>query len=128
VGVAAAAVVVAIAIRARPVTTDRHVAQERAATSNAALVVAVSPIGATVRRADLRFVWRRDDQSTGYRVTVDNASGVPVWQHDVADTSAAPPASLRLDAGARYFWHVDALRADGTTIKSAAPAFQIRPE
>jgi hypothetical protein len=32
-----------------------------------------------------------------------------------------------LQAGARYFWFVDELRADGTSVSSQASGFSIRP-
>jgi hypothetical protein len=125
-GLAAAAVIVAIVLR--PTTRlDRGAPAERASINAGARMTIVFPTG-VVARSELRFVWRHDDRSSGYRVILTDSAGAPTWTEDVVDTSAAPPASVRLKPGARYFWRVEALHADGSATKSDVTPFRIRPE
>jgi hypothetical protein len=126
--VAAAVVVIAIGIRARPSLREQSPAQERAPANSADRLTIVMPtVGAIVPRSELRFVWRRDAGSTGYRVIVTDASGAPAWSKDLADTSVALSIDSPLKPGARYFWRVEALHADGGVAQSTSTAFQVAP-
>jgi len=91
-------------------------------------VVILSPLAnAAIGRADLRFVWRADERSAGYRVFVKDSTGTTLWTTEVAGTAVAPPLTVTLRVGTKYFWRVDALRKDGTVGQSAETAFEIAP-
>jgi hypothetical protein len=85
------------------------------------------PDGATIRRKEVAFTWRSQPGDPLYRVTVTTSGGEAVWTRDTPDTTAAPPDSLRLVPGARYFWYVDALDAAGTSITSGPRTVRIAP-
>jgi hypothetical protein len=120
--------VIAIAVRPRASSDDSAMSRERAPADSRSSIATVLPTNdARVARADLRFVWRLESRSTGYHVTVIDANGARVWEADVADTSVAPPPTARLRTGARYYWRVETVRADGTTAQSSTPAFQLTP-
>jgi hypothetical protein len=89
----------------------------------------ISPSGnLTLTRRDLRLVWRRDVEAVGYRVVITDSAGAPAWTSaDVTDTSVVPPSTAALNPGARYFWRVDVLHADGSTAQSAMTGFRIAP-
>ena len=80
----------------------------------------------TVGREELHFVWRHDDGAT-YHVFVADAAGAPLFDLITRDTSVTPPRSVVLLPGVRYYWYVDALRANGTSLSSGPNAFSIRP-
>jgi hypothetical protein len=126
-GLAAAAVIVAIVLRPTSARIDRGASVERASVSAGSRMTIVSPTG-LVTKSGLRFVWRRDDRSSGYRVILTDSVGAPAWTEDVVDTSAALPVTIRLTPGARYFWRVEALHADGSATQSDETPFRIRPE
>ena len=129
VGLAAAAVIIAMVLRPTTNRVDRGTPLERTQTNAGSRITAVAPLtDRAVARSDLRFVWNRDDRSSGYRVIVTDAAGSPIWTDDVADTSAAPPSTVRFDAGTRYFWRVEALHADGSVAQSAETPFRISRE
>jgi hypothetical protein len=128
-GLAAAAVIIAVVLRPSALRNDHGAALERASINAGSRMTTVSPTAdRVVARTELRFVWRRDDRSSGYRVIVTDSIGAPVWTEDVVDTSAAPPVSARLIPGTRYFWRVEALHADGSATQSDETPFRVRPE
>jgi anti-sigma factor RsiW len=89
------------------------------------LVVHAPPEAGAVARRELRFTWA--DHGTGsYRITVTAEDGRLVWSQTLADTTIAPPAALELDAGQRYFWYVDAIRA-GVIARTGAHSFLVTP-
>ena len=126
--IAAAFLIVAVL---RPVTRTGvpSAAHERAPALAPTGALSISPPGdATIARRDLRLVWRRDLEAIGYRVVVTDSAGAPAWNSaDVTDTSIVPPTSAPLNPGARYFWRVDVLHADGSTAQSATTGFRIAP-
>lgn len=126
-GLAAAAVIVAIVLQPTAARIDRGASVERASVNAGSRMTVVSPTG-LVTTSDLRFVWRRDDRSSGYRVILTDSIGAPIWTEDVVDTSAVPPVPIHLKPGARYFWRVEALHADGSATQSDETPFRIRPE
>lgn len=124
--IAAAVVIVAVLRPGQPRATP-DVSRERA-TSPATSLPAAGSSERTVTRQAVRLAWQRDAAAVGYRVIVTDSAGAPVWRSDdLTDTAVAPPPSVRLEPGARYFWRVDALHADGSTAQSTTAGFRITP-
>ena len=69
------------------------------------------------------FTWRSSGADASYSLSVQDTAGAVVWTKTVSDTSAALPATVKLEPGARYFWSVDARLADGSTSRSGAHSF-----
>jgi anti-sigma factor RsiW len=126
--IAAAILIVAVL---RPITRNGvpSPARERATTLTPSGALSLSPAGdATIARRDLQLVWRRDLEAVGYRIVITDSAGAPAWNSaDVTDTSVVPPTTAPLNPGARYFWRVDVLHADGSTAQSATRGFRIAP-
>lgn len=89
------------------------------------LPVVAPPQDALVPRDELRFVWA--DLGTGsYRITLMAEDGATVWSASVADTTAVPPEAIELDAGARFFWWIDAI-SGGVVARSDPHSFIAAP-
>ena len=128
-GLAAAALMIAVVLRPTGNRIDRGSTRERTSVDASVRITPVFPApDGAVARSDLRFVWRRDDRSSGYRVIITDSAGAPVWREDTADTSSSAPLTLPLHAGARYFWRVETLHMDGSVAQSVETPFRIRPE
>lgn len=129
VGSIAAAVLIVAVLRPGSRSGVPRAAHERAPGLAPTGQLAISPSGSsTIPRGDLRLVWRRDLEAVGYRVVITDSAGAPTWTSvDVADTSVVPPTTAPLNPGARYFWRVDVLHADGSTAQSATTGFRIAP-
>jgi hypothetical protein len=122
VGLATAAGLVGVVLTAPRWRAPRNISEERAPASASAIAVVAPPRG-TLRRSDLRFVWRSTG-SVSYRVSVTDASGGLVWRQDVRDTSFVPPADT-LKPGVSYFWRVEALLSDGRVVESTLHSFTV---
>jgi hypothetical protein len=126
VGVAAAAVLIALAVRPTLNRDERGSSRERTSSAETNRITILRPApDAGVPRSMLDFAWRADERSTGYRVILTNDKGEPVWTADVDSTRITPPDSVILGVGARYFWRVETLHADGSTAQSPTTAFHI---
>ena len=66
----------------------------------------IFPIGAVASAASLQ--WARVAGADRYRVTLYDAAGVPLFEAQTPDTSAALPDSLALTRGRSYLWQVEA--------------------
>lgn len=129
VGVAAAAVVIALLARPNLNRDERGSSRERASAAERNRIAIIRPSAdAAVRRSDLRFGWLADEHNTGYRVIVTDEKGAPVWTADVERSVIVPPDSVILHVGSRYFWRVETLHADGSTAQSPTTAFRIVAE
>ena len=125
---AAAAIVFTILPRDEP-NDGRSV--ERAldvlvATDTPAIVVVEPTDSAQLAVAPATFVWRPAPDVSLYRFTLTDEQGRVLWSTSTRDTLLAPPDSLQVPPSARYFWYVDALRADGGTVSSGVRAFRVR--
>jgi anti-sigma factor RsiW len=81
--------------------------------------------GSVVARESLRFTWSGHDAAS-YRISIASEDGSLVWSETVADTTAAPPASVELPAGETLFWYVDAI-AGGTAARTGLRTLTVRP-
>lgn len=122
-GALAAAGLVGILVTSpdRPATRS----SERAVTPADAALEIVEPPGAGAAGAlrNGRIVWRAVEPQATYRVTVTDTTGATRWSAETSDTVAVLPSSARLEAGARYYLYIDALRADGWSLQSGPRAF-----
>lgn len=89
-------------------------------------VVTYGPRG-EVSAAGLRFVWGSAGAEAVYKFSATARDGSELWSISTRDTSVALPGSVTLRAGDRYFWQVDALRPDGSTLSTGLEEFVVRP-
>jgi len=75
---------------------------------------------------EIRFVWSAADAGSTYRLTVVDESGEPVWSAETSDTVALLMAQAAPVRAGTYFWFVDALASDGSTLTSGARRFSLR--
>jgi len=103
-----------------PPETDLH----RAPTiANGSAPRTISPAGLVATAAELR--WGAVAGADRYRVTLYDASGRVVYEIEPVDTAAALPDSLRLQAGKRYLWKVDARTGFDRWVSSNLVEFSI---
>lgn len=117
---AAAALLFVIPRRQAPRQSD---ATDLRGSGMAGSVTVVRPTSASIDQDSVQFVWRHDDGST-YRLVVTDSAGAQIFTTSTSDTAVAPAA--RFEPGARYFWYVDALRPDGSSVSSPSTSFSIR--
>ena len=125
---AAAAVVV---IGAMPLILSRGRATpgdtERSATPAPTSISIVTPASDSRAAADsVTFVWRAIPGVTTYNLFVADSVGALVFSTKTTDTAIAPGSKLRLSPGALYYWYVDALSSDGSSITSPHISFSVR--
>ena len=82
--------------------------------------------GADVVGDSVRFVWQDMGPDTHYRFSLSTATGAPVLDRAVSDTSLYVAVTPPVEAGEAYFWFVDALLADGGAARSSVWRFTIR--
>jgi hypothetical protein len=121
-GLAAAAVLV-VAVWPRSDTMLNPARVERNTPAAAGGVTIVSPaVNGEIDVTMPAFTWNKDDGSS-YRITITDEGGRPLWSESTGDTTVVLPATTQLAHGARFFWYVDALRADGRSVTSGVNAF-----
>jgi hypothetical protein len=124
IGLAAAAVIAFAFWPRADVTRDQATIERNTNPSDAATVTIVSPgPSAEIANDSAAFVWRHNDGSS-YKVTVTDAAGHPLWSETTADTTAVLPSSISLSRGQQFFWYVDALKSDGSSVTSGVNSFR----
>ena len=103
---------------AAPVSADRRVPAD----VSPKIQVVVPSEGSSIREDEHAFMWRRVDGAT-YRVVVTDLSGNTVLHEDTPDTVLAIPEALLRNDGAIYYFSVDALLPDGSSVGSGADEF-----
>ncbi len=118
---------VAIAILLIPPETQRTVdSAVRSGAEGIPLVASYAPSnGAEVDGDSLQFVWQDMGPDTHYRLWVSTATGAPLLDRAVPDTSVYIPMAPPLISGQAYFWFIDALLADGGVARSNVWRFTI---
>lgn len=81
----------------------------------------------SVATVPLTFAWHPVPTATTYRVALTNPSGELIWSGATSDTVLAIPDSVALAAGRSYYYYVDALLADGTSITSGVRGVRLPP-
>ena len=79
--------------------------------------------GDTIRGARASLLWSAVVGEPTYRLTLTDASGQPVWTTTTSDTSLTLPANVALQPHTKYFWYVDAQRADGRAASTGVRSF-----
>jgi hypothetical protein len=127
-GIAAAAAIVVLLVRPADHARLPGIATsgQRGVAEQSQTIALVSPaVDESVADAGPRdFVWRSVDGAT-YRLIVSDASGKTLLQQDIADTVVAMPLAIASNTPGTYYWSVDALESDGSSVTSGARAFTI---
>jgi len=90
-------------------------------------IEALAPEGGTaVDRDSVRFVWRPAAVDAFYSLTLTNREGQLVWRGNTRDTLLVLDPEVRLDAGAPYYWYVDALLDTGESPTTGVHRFTAR--
>ncbi len=124
--VAAAAAVIAVMIipnRTRDLRPHTAPSERRIGAEDAGRVNLLAPSDAgTLPVASADFVWRSEGDAS-YRITIADSTGATVWTALTTDTTAMIPPTIRLRPGNHYYWYVDALRIDGSSVTSGPRSF-----
>jgi len=89
-------------------------------------VVIVAPaLDAAVAPGSVTIVWRRGDGDAQFRVELLNERGDIRWSTTTRDSIVSVPDSVSLSPASTYVVYVDALRADGTSVRSAPRTFTV---
>lgn len=89
--------------------------------------LAVAPVRDAGVSADaVVFTWTGAPGDAYYALTLTDAGGAVVWSTETADTAIALPAEVRLQAGARYYWFIDALLDGANSATTGVQEFQVR--
>jgi hypothetical protein len=123
-GVAAAVALIAIVPWVRNRSAPSPNEAVRSSASSLASIQTVGPAPGMNAAADsLTFSWRPLPGVMTYHVFVTDSAGAPVYNLTTTDTVVGPIADVHLSPGSRYFWYVDALRRDGSSVTSAQISF-----
>jgi len=126
-GAAAAVLVVAIVPLVRGARDGVVPKGERASPSHPETLTALAPTADAHMPADsLRFAWRSVGGVTTYHLFITDSVGAPVYDVATAETTVVSNGIPQLSSGVRYFWRVDALSSDGSTVNSPSIGFSIR--
>lgn len=124
---AAAAVIVVVAIpnRNRDGRQSAAPAERRVEAEDGGHVSLLTPVDAgTLPLISANFAWRSEGDAS-YRITIADATGATVWTTLMKDTTATLPPTVLLQTGNNYYWYVDALRSDGSSISSGPRSFKV---
>ena len=129
-GTLVAAAVLVVAVLPRDETRDGPPVERGAQTvigGAPSPIVVVEPLD-SARLADdpATFVWRSSPGVSLYQVTLTDERGHALWSASTKDTVLRRPGAREARSPARYYWYVDALRADGSTVSSGVHGFRVR--
>jgi hypothetical protein len=122
--VAAAALIIVAGTTITRTRNGRNL--ERDTNVAAAAVVIASPSDGRSLGPERVVAWHRLAENTSYRVTIANEGGQPIYTTTIRDTSVVIPPFVTLQTGGKYFWYVDAIRADGAIATSGLKSFTIK--
>jgi hypothetical protein len=125
--VAAAAIVVVAVPLIRGRGTSARRGDERTTSKMMTTISTLAPASDSRPMSDsLAFTWHAVSGVNTYTLSVTDSAGAPIYRTNTGDTVVGPIAKLRLTPGASYYWNVDALNSDGSSIKSAPVSFSVR--
>ena len=126
-GLAAIAALMLIAVRPRtdPGGASTVSTERRAPVEQFDRIDLVSPLeGQSLDVAAASFAWRSIEGAT-YRLVVSNASGQILLQRNTTDTLVNVARSLLTNGSGTYYWSVDALAPDGSSVTSGVREFVV---
>ena len=125
-GVAAAAAIVLFLVRPleRNRVIDKSLPAQRGAVEQSQGIILLSPAAgeSLIDGSQREFRWRSVDGAT-YRLIVSDASGKTLLQQNTSDTVFAIPPAIIADHERTYYWSVDALEPDGSSVTSGVREF-----
>lgn len=125
VGAAAAVLLFALSTTVSRNPAPLHDTERQALTNDSPEIRVIAPSdGAQLDASAARFVWNSFDGAS-YQFTLTDAQGRVLWQASISDTTVALPETKTI-AGETYYWNVDALAADGSSLTTGLRAFTIR--
>ncbi|HUQ21265.1 MAG TPA: hypothetical protein VM099_16755 [Gemmatimonadaceae bacterium] len=121
---ASALLAVSINVRQKPLQPDSVVSSERpGAVDEATRVDLLSPVeNARIGGTDLRLAWHAVEGAT-YRVVVSDSTGNTLLQKTTTDTVIGVPQTILTKGTHIYYWSVDALAPDGSSMTSGVREF-----
>lgn len=132
-GAAATAAAVALLLLAPTMLDDSREAVRRGGAPAdggdvATTLTVVSPGAGEMVSADSpRFVWRSAGSDAQYRFHLATAAGEPIATVTTPDTIVTSLDDARLVPGTEYYWWVDALRADRSTVETGLQRIVVGP-
>lgn len=125
VAVAAVLAVVMVPSLSQKPAIQQVATERRAAADAGARIRTVAPAdGAVVGSAGVRFTWDAVSAAT-YELTVTDAQGRTIWQAATTDTTLVLPGTAKLSGPASYYWNVDALAPDGSSMTTGVREFKV---
>jgi hypothetical protein len=122
----AAALILALLPSLTAVNRTRAPLERRTTADDAGTIAVIEPLSASeVSASNLTFSWHAVGGAS-YRVTLVDSAGATVWGTSVGSASVVVPSSIKLTRGGHYYWYVDALRPDGSSLTSGPIAFAVR--
>lgn len=88
-------------------------------------VILITPDSVTV--LPLSFAWHPVANATTYRVDLTTPAGALIWSGATSDTAMTVSDSVSLPTGVAYYYYVDALLTDGTSVSSGVRQIRVRP-
>lgn len=124
---AAAAALIAIGVlsrneRSAPSTTPVATERRSDAEDGGRIALLTPSERQPVEPASVLFSWGAVGNAS-YRLTVTDSLGGTLWTTTTASPRVRLPASVRLEPSRRYYWYVDALLLDGSSLTSGPRAF-----
>lgn len=98
----------------------------RSSSPASALTVSAPSDGASVSARPV-FVCAPVSEALSYRVILRAPDGTVVWKGDTTAARVPLPPDVSLAEGQTYLWRAEALRSDGTTIRSDPRTFTYAP-
>lgn len=74
----------------------------------------------------LSFAWHPVAKATTYRVNLTTLTGALIWSGATSDTGMRVPDSVSLATGVAYYYYVDALLTDGTSVSSGVRQVRVQ--
>jgi hypothetical protein len=81
--------------------------------------------GSSVASNDLEFSWIPIPHATSYTFLLLNSQGDIIWEQNTTDVSIILPTGLQLQSSQSYFWQVECLLDNGSSIVSDMNVFSI---
>lgn len=101
-------------------------AERRGVTEQARAIEMVSPLEGGTLDSHGAFTWHAVDGGS-YTIFVLDEAGKTIFQGSIIDTVQPMPAALLKNGAGRYYWSVDALMSDGSSVTSGAREFVVNP-